>query len=151
YYLADRSNVAVDVVDAKAAKLSAQLAVSPPFAGFVTTADCTAKGGTTCSGPNGVVAAYPWLFVTDGGSRVVNIDLRTGQIAPGGDIVTAAHDPNRTDELAYAPGPGLLLVINNADSPPFGTFISVNTTTGALTVGHKITFPDATNGAEQPV
>src|SRR5205823_1134761 len=86
-----------------------------------------------------------------GGSRVVNIDLRTDQIAPGGDVVVAANDPNRTDELAYAPELGLLLVINNADTPPFGTFISVDTTSGALTVGKKITFDDATNGAEQPV
>src|SRR5262249_20850244 len=139
YYLADRSNVAVDVVDAKTAALSGQLSVSPPFAGVVTTADCKARGGTTCSGPNGVVAASPWLFVTDGGSRVVNIDLRTGTIAPGGDVVTAANDPNRADELAYAPELGLLLVINNADAVPFGTFISVNTTTGALTVGQRIT------------
>src|SRR5262249_47374736 len=63
-----------------------------------------------------------------GGSRVVNIDLRTGQIAPGGDVVTAPNDPNRADELAYAPELGLLLVINNADAVPFGTFISVNKT-----------------------
>jgi hypothetical protein len=150
YYLADRSNVAVDVVDAQTAELSGQIAVSPPFAGVVPTADCTAIGGANCSGPNGVVAAYPWLFVTDGGSRVVNIDLRTGQIAPGGDLVVAAS-PNRTDELAYAPGLGLLLVINNADMPPFGTFIRVNQTTGALTIEAQITFTAATNGAEQPV
>ena len=143
--------MAVDVVDAQTAELSGQIAASPPFAGVVPTADCTAIGGANCSGPNGVVAAYPWLFVTDGGSRVVNIDLRTGQIAPDGDVVTANHDPNRADELAYAPGPGLLLVINNADTPPFGTFISVNKMTGALTVGQRITFTDATNGAEQPV
>jgi hypothetical protein len=151
YYLADRSNVVVDVVDAKTATLSGQISVSPAFAGVVTAADCAARGGTTCSGPNGVVAAYPWLFVTDGASRVVNIDLRTGQIAPGGDVVTAKNDPNRADELAYAPELGLLLVINNADATPFGTFISVNTTTGALTVGQRITFTDATNGVEQPV
>jgi len=151
YYLADRSNVAVDVVDAKTAAFITQVSVSPPFAGVVPTAICTAAGGSNCSGPNGVVAAFPWLFVTDGGSRVVNIDLRTGQIAPGGDVVTAPNDPNRADELAYAPELGLLLVINNADAVPFGTFISVNTTTGALTVGKRITFTAATSGAEQPV
>jgi hypothetical protein len=151
YYLADRSNVAVDVVDAKTAAFIGQISVNPPFAGFVPTATCNDAGGRNCSGPNGVVAAYPWLFVTDGGSRVVNIDLRTGQIAPGGDLVVAANDPNRTDELAYAPELGLLLVINNADTPPFGTFISVDTTTGALTKRDQIFFPGATNGAEQPV
>ena len=112
YYLADRSNVAVDVVDAATATLIGPISVSPPFAGVVPAPICMASGGSNCSGPNGVVAAYPWLFVTDGGSRVVNIDLRTGQIAPGGDIVTAAGDPNRADELAYDPDIGLLLVIN---------------------------------------
>jgi hypothetical protein len=151
YYLTDRSNVAVDVVDAKTAGFIGQISVSPPFAGVVPTPTCIAAGGANCSGPNGVVAAFPWLFVTDGGSRVVNIDLRTGQIAPGGDVVTAPNDPNRADELAYAPELGLLLVINNADAVPFGTFISVNKTTGALTVGKRITFTAATNGAEQPV
>ena len=151
YYLTDRSNVAVDVVDAKTAGFIGQISVSPPFAGVVPTPTCIAAGGANCSGPNGVVAAFPWLFVTDGGSRVVNIDLRTGQIAPGGDVVTAPADPNRADELAYAPELGLLLVINNADAVPFGTLISVNKTTGALTIGQRITFTAATNGAEQPV
>jgi hypothetical protein len=84
YYLADRSNVAVDVLNAKTAAFIGQISVSPPFAGVVPTAICNAAGGANCSGPNGVVAAFPWLFVTDGGSRVVNIDLRSGQIAPGG-------------------------------------------------------------------
>jgi hypothetical protein len=112
-------------------------------------------GFSNCSGPNGVVVAYPWLFVTDGGSRVVNIDLRTCDLTapctPVGDVTTADNDPNRADELAYAPELGVLLVINNADTLPFGTFINVNTMTGALTRGKKISFPDAIGGAEQPV
>jgi hypothetical protein len=151
YYLADRSNVAVDVVDAKTAAFIGQISVDPPFAGVVT---CP-PGFSNCSGPNGVVAAYPWLFVTDGGGRVVNIDLRTCDLTtpctPVGDVTTADNDPNRADELAYAPELGVLLVINNADTPPFGTFINVNTMTGALSRGKKISFPDAISGAEQPV
>src|SRR5262245_64550104 len=99
YYLADRSNVAVDVVDAKTAAFIMQISVSPPFAGVVPTAICTAAGGSNCSGPNGVVAAFPWLFVTDGGSRVVNIDLRTGQLAPAGAAVKAATAAHRAHEL----------------------------------------------------
>jgi hypothetical protein len=62
----------------------------------------------------------------------------------------------RADELAYDPTHGLLLVVNNADTPPFATLISVNTTNGHLTVGSRLTFDaahgvDAQNGAEQPV
>jgi len=147
YYLGDRSNKAVDVVDAKTGQFVKQISATPAFKGFV---PCSPPAGANdCAGPNGVVAAFPWLFVTDGGSRVITIDLRTD--ATVSDVTTSAGDQKRADELAYAPELGLLLVINNADSPPFGTLISVNKSSGALTVGARITFTDATNGAEQPV
>src|SRR5262249_38968059 len=146
YYLADRSNAAVDVVDGTASKFVKQISASPAFKGFT--------GSNATSGPNGVVAAFPWLFVTDGNSRVVSIDLRTDTTVS--DVSTGGAAGLRADELAYDPQDGLLLVINNADTPPFGTLISVNKMTGALTVGSKITFDaahgvDAQNGAEQPI
>ena len=63
YYLADRSNKAVDVVNAKTDTFVAQIFPNNgrvPFAGFV---PCSpAAGANDCAGPNGVVAAYPWLF-----------------------------------------------------------------------------------------
>jgi len=152
YYLADRSNVVVDVIDASQAAFVTQLSANPPFAGFVSAADCAARPGGnpggSCVGPNGVVAAFPWLFVTDGNSRVVTIDLRNGNTV--GDVQTKAGDPNRADELAYDPKDGIILAINNADTIPFGTLIKVNKTTGALTVQTTIPFPNATGGAEQP-
>src|SRR5207244_1153671 len=73
-------------------------------------------GANDCAGPNGVVATFPWLFVTDAGSRVVTIDLRNG--ATVADIVTRAGEPTRADELAYNQRDALLLVINNASTPP---------------------------------
>src|SRR5262249_6668718 len=80
YYLADRSNAAVDVVDAQTGKFVKQIAATPAFKGFT--------GSNATSGPNGVVAAFPWLFATDGSSRVVNIDLRNdktvGDVSTGG-------------------------------------------------------------------
>ena len=146
YYLADRSNAVVDVVDARANQLIAQINAKPAFKGFT--------GSTATSGPNGVVAAFPWLFATDANSRVVSINLRSGETV--GDVSTGGAPGLRADELAYDPGDGLLLVVNNADTPPFATLISVSKTTGALAVGKRITFDaahgvDATNGAEQPV
>jgi hypothetical protein len=155
YYLADRSNRVVDVVDAKTGTFVGQIVPNSgfaPFAGFV---PCVPpKAANDCAGPNGVVAAFPWLFVTDAPSRVLSIDLRTGQTVS--EVLTRVGEPTRADELAYAPGPGLLLVINNAATPPFGTLIKVNKTNGQLTFGTTITFDaahgvDATNGAEQPV
>ena len=154
YYLADRSNAAVDVVDAASGKFIEQIQASPAFAGFVSI------GGVAhneLSGPDGVVSAFPWLFVTDAGSRVVSFDLRTTPPTQVSDVTTKAGDPLRADELAYDPEDGLILAINNADTPaPFGTLISVDKNTGKLTVGKRITFDaahgvDATNGAEQPI
>jgi hypothetical protein len=153
YYLADRSNNVVDVVDASSAAFVGQLSANPPFAGFVSAADCAAmpggNPGGSCVGPNGVVAAFPWLFVTDGNSRVVTIDLRTGNTV--GDLQTKVGDPNRADELAYDPKDGIILAINNADTIPFGSLIKVNKSTGALTLMKTIPFPNATGGAEQPI
>jgi hypothetical protein len=155
YYLADRSNKVVDVVDAKTATFLTQLRATPDFRGFLPCS--SAMGANDCAGPNGVVAAFPWLFVTDAGSRVVTIDVRHGNTVA--DVVTRAGDPTRADELAYDPRDGLLLVISNVQfpgHPPFATLIEVNKKTGALTVGKSIILDaahgvDAQNGAEQPV
>src|SRR5712691_2645138 len=144
YYLADRSNAVVDVVDANTGTFDRQIA-----GGFKGVAVVNGVVQSGQSGPNGVVAVFPWLFVTDASSRVVSIDLRTDTVVS--DVSTGGADNFRADELAYDPQDGLLLVINANDTPPFGTFITVNKANGQLTVGTQISFPFATNGAEQPV
>jgi hypothetical protein len=156
YYLADRFNFAVDALSAE----SIVTQIFPnnghaPFAGFT---PCSPPAGANdCAGPNGVVAAFPWLFVTDAPSRVVNFDLRQNPPLTVSEVTTLAGEPTRADELAYDPKDGLILAINNAATPPFGTLISVNQTTGALAVVKNIFFDladtgvDAQNGAEQPV
>jgi len=150
YYLADRSNAGIDVVDAKTGTFLK--VIKGGFAGVKFNAAGAAD--TAHSGPNGLTVSGRWLFATDAGSRVVAIDLTTDQVA--GSITTSAS-ANRADELAYDPDSGTLLVINNADSPPFGTLVSVNKSTGQLTLGPQVVFDkshagfDATNGAEQPV
>jgi hypothetical protein len=159
FYVADRSNAAVDVVDAVSGKFLMQISASPAFKGVVLTGPGAANNNV--SGPDGVVAAFPWLFVTDGGSRVVSFDLRTSPPTQVSDVTTNKGDANRADELAYDPEDGTLLVINNADTPPFGTLISVDKNTGKLTVGKRINLcapasatcagVDAQNGAEQPI
>ena len=138
YYLADRSNSAVDVVDARRNVFVRQ--IHGGFHGFT--------GNNDTSGPNGVVVAGHFLFVTDAPSRVVAIDLRTDAIV--GEVNTGGAAGLRADEVAYDPEDSLLLAVNNADSPPFATLIKVDRNSGALTVVQRITFADATNGAEQP-
>src|SRR3954454_22964675 len=137
YYLADRSDQAVDVVDAKRNVFVKQIKAN--FKGFT--------GSNDTSGPNGVVVSGHFLFVTDATSRVVTIDLRTDKVVS--EASTGGEPGLRADELAYDPEDGLLLPVNNADSPPFATLIKVDKSTGKLTVLTRITFANATNGAEQ--
>src|SRR3954462_7424017 len=109
YYLADRSNQAVDVVDSRPNSFVKQ--IHGGFAGF--------SGNNDTSGPNGVVVSGHWLFVTDAPSRLVTIDLGPAhivrEVSPGG----AAGC--RADEIAFHPVHNLLLPVNNADDPPFAT------------------------------
>jgi hypothetical protein len=150
YYLGDRSNASVDVVDAKTNQFVKTIKAG--FKGVVFKPNPSGPGlvaDNDRSGPNGVVVSGRWLFVTDAPSRVVSIDLVTDTKVD--EVSTGGADALRADELAYDPDDGLLLVVNNADSPPFASLITVNKLTGHLTLGTRITFTTATNGAEQPV
>jgi len=159
YYLADRNNFAVDALFAES--IVTQIVPNnghKPFAGFT---PCSPPAGANdCAGPNGVVAAFPWLFVTDAPSRVLTFDLRTNPPTTVSEVDLLAGlpgEPTRADELAYDPKDGLILAINNASTPPVATLVSVNQTTGALAVVKNIFLDtarsgvDAQNGAEQPV
>jgi hypothetical protein len=155
YYLADRSNAVVDVVDTKTGTLVTQL--QGGFKGF------TGTNGT--SGPNGVTSGGHCLFVTDAPSRVASFNTSSNPPIFVNAVTTASGDLNRADELAYDPRDNVLFAINNADTPPFGTFIKVDPFTCGLTqptapapgmsAPDRIIFNvaggvDATGGAEQP-
>ncbi len=152
YYLGDRSNASVDVFDVKHNRFVKTIKAG--FKGVV----FNAAGGANNdkSGPNGVVVSGRWLFVTDAPSRVVAIDLTTDTKVS--EVSTGGMPGLRADELAFDAEGGVILAVNNADDPPFATLIKVDTNTGKLTLGKRITFKNfgpgadtATNGAEQPV
>src|SRR5262245_56516850 len=119
YFLADRSNAVVDVVDAKAGTFLRQ--IKGGFQGFT--------GNNDTSGPNGVTVSGNLLFVTDAPSRVVAIDLSRND-AIVGEAHTGGADNNRADELAFDPRDRLILAVNNADSPPFASLITVDASGG---------------------
>ena len=155
YYLADRNNFAVDALFAES--IVKQIVPNnghAAFAGISPPAFSTATAG-----PNGVVAAFPWLFVTDAPSRLLTFDLRQNPPLTVSEVDLLPGEPTRADELAYDPKDGLILAINNASTPPVATLVSVNQTTGALVVLKNIFLDtasghsgiDAKNGAEQPV
>jgi len=153
YYLGDRSNAAVDVVNAKTGTFVKHITASPAFAGIKLNASGTVNNNL--SGPNGVatgvVGTQDCLFAGDGPSRVVSFSL------PGGTQVTSISTGGmfRADEMAFDPKDKLLAVANNADSPPFLTLLNVSAKC-ALTIKSKILLNtangvNATNGAEQAV
>ena len=133
YYLADRSNAAVDVVDTTENAVVKQIT---GFKGFT--------GNNDTSGPNGVVpVSRRELWVGDGDSLVQVVDVPTGSIV----ATISTGGKNRADELAYDPQHGLIVIANDADDPPFLSFINVN----SRSVAKKLDFPNATDGLEQPV
>ena len=155
YYLADRFNFAVDALSA--GSIVTQIFPNnghAPFAGFTPCAMQPA-GANDCAGPNGVVAAFPLLFVTDAPSRVLSFSLLTNPPTTVIEVTTLAGEPTRADELAFDPKDRLILAINNASTPPFGTLINVDgvgnlsvVTNIFLDAAHGV---DARNGAEQPL
>ena len=134
YYLADRSNAAVDMVNTR----------DNSFIGRVNGFTGDDKRGHDYGGPNGVVAAGSLVWAGDGNSNLQAIDLNANPphiiktIATGGKL--------RVDELAYDEKDQIILAANNADSPPFITLVSAKT----LTSLGRVTFPEA-NGIEQSV
>src|SRR5262245_4173579 len=125
YYLADRSNAVIDVVNAKTDTFVRQ--IDGKFRGFT--------GNNDTSGPNGVVVigrpGRQFLIVTDANSRVVSINLQTDTIIS--EVSTGGAAGLRADELAFDPVDNLVMPVNNADDPPFATLIKVDPNTGALT------------------
>jgi len=124
YYLADRSNKGIDIVDTKKGAYVGRVA------GMV--GPIMKKDGTCCnndkSGPNGVVTVNgKEAWVGDGDSTVKVIDLKTGKIT---DTIKTGGEA-RADELGYDPKDQIIAIANNADEPPFLTFISAKP-------GHKI-------------
>ncbi|HTI86003.1 MAG TPA: cytochrome C nitrite reductase [Alphaproteobacteria bacterium] len=133
YFLADRSNKSVDVIDAKTDKYLTRVT------GFVGDGP---KGNV--SGPNGVVAVNnaTEVWAGDGDSTVKVVDLKAGKVV---DTISTGGT-KRADEVAWDPREGVFIVANDADEPPFVTLIS--TKPGHKVLG-KITFPQATDGIEQ--
>jgi hypothetical protein len=148
YYLGDRSNRGVDVVDAATGTYLKRITATPPFAGVA--ASCPNGDVNACSGPNGVTAGGNCLFAGDTPSRIVSFKLPEGRQVS--DINTGGA-PYRVDEMAY--GDGFLFVTNNANVPPFGTLLSAAADC-KLTIIQKFVYNaasgvDATNGAEASV
>jgi DNA-binding beta-propeller fold protein YncE len=116
YYLADRSNAGVDIIDAQNNVFLMRIG------GFVGEAFKNGAADNDHSGPNGVlvISEQNQLWAGDGDSTVKVIDLHTNTIIQ----TISTQGAARADEMAYDPQDHILAVANNADDPPFITLIS---------------------------
>lgn len=137
YILADRTNASVDFFDARDDTFTGRVG---GFRG--------AQATTSISGPNGVVVVdHKEVWAGDGDSTVKVIDIATFQITD----TISTHGKFRADEVSYDPADHILAAANNADTPPFLTFIDTN----SHAILAQITFdgtngtPNATGGLEQ--
>src|SRR5258705_2177211 len=117
YFLADRNNKAVDVVDTKSNKLIAQ--IPGPFTGAGATTDE--------SGPDGIVGitGTHTIYVGDVDSIKV-IDTDTQKTV---NTIAISNSGSRVDEGCYDPDDHLAMYASPGDSPPFATFVSTLTQT----------------------
>ncbi len=144
YYLADRTNNAIDLVDS----------ATDTFLGFIGRGHYTGSRPCPgqprelrhCAGPNGVVTDdLGHVWAGDGDGNIIEADATK----PGTAIIRSipTGGKGRVDEMAYDPIDRILLAENDGDSPPRVTFISV---TDGVVLGHYV-YPADQDGMEQPV
>jgi hypothetical protein len=156
YYLADRSNSGIDIIDTDA------LTFKRTIGGFVGIVPPTGPVDINHSGPDGVTSHGRWLYAGDGDSslKVIDLDNLTTPIqqtlftvSPAGKAGTS-----RVDEMALTTDGTLLLAANNAEDPPYATLFAANgdnavsNVKAIIAIGVDATIIPAGNGLslEQP-
>jgi len=132
YYLADRSNNAIDIIDTEQLtfkrSLGQGLFKGLKFNGAGTAAD------NAHSGPNGVVTHGRWVYAGDGDSSLKVLDLDSPPLfALKASVSTGGS--TRLDEMALTTDGKYLIAANNAEDPPFVTLFKANGDAPANSVG----------------
>src|SRR5438876_5513707 len=149
YYLADRSNAGIDIIDTH------HLAFKRRLGGFVgVKLNANGTVNNDISGPDGVVTHGRWLYAGDGDSTLKVFDLDGADAPAQAPLKTGGKF--RVDEMALTTDGELLLTVNNADDPPFATLFAANGDRNHSSVRelshitiNAVLFPD-TPGIEQP-
>ena len=120
FYLADRSNSAIDIIDTETLKFKRFLG---GFVGVVLNKNGTVDNNH--SGPDGVATHGRWLYAGDGNSTLKVFDLDAPPaLALKRTIGTGGT--TRVDEMALTTDGELLLAANNAEDPPYTTLFAAN-------------------------
>jgi hypothetical protein len=151
YYLADRSNAGIDIIDTKTLTFKRRIT---GFIGEVITSPPAVNNDV--SGPDGVVTHGRWLYAGDGNSTLKVIDLN--------DLITPIKQSintggtTRVDEMALTTDGKVLIAANNAEDPPFATLFRANGDAGTsstsiisrITIDPTIVPPAKGLAIEQP-
>jgi len=153
YYLADRSNAGIDVIDTRT------LTFKRTIGGFVgVKLNGTGAVNNNISGPDGVTSHGRWLYAGDGNSTLRVIDL-DAPAASATKQVLSTGGTTRVDEMALTADGGMLLAANNAEDPPYGTLFDANGDRGSsavtqlshITIDAAIVPPGFGLSIEQPI
>ena len=122
YYLADRSNASIDVIDTKHLTFK-RFVGKGLFVGVKLNAAGTAVNNDI-SGPDGVVTHGRWLYAGDGDSTLKVFDLDGPNALAQPPLSTGGT--TRVDEMALTGDGELLLTVNNAEDPPYANLFAAN-------------------------
>lgn len=121
YFLSDRANFGIDIINTQTLKFERTLG---GFVGIKLNSAGTAVDNNH-SGPDGVTTHNRWLYAGDGNSslKVFDLDAPTASA-----LKQTIFTPGltRIDEMSLTPDGKLLLAVNNAEDPPFGTLFAAN-------------------------
>jgi len=113
YYLADRSNAGIDIIDTRHLTFKRTLGKGH-FVGIVLNANGTVNNDK--SGPDGVVTHGRWLYAGDGDSTLKVFDLDAPDASALKQTISTGGS-FRVDEMALTTDGELLLTVNNAEEP----------------------------------
>jgi hypothetical protein len=151
YVLADRTNASIDFVSTDN---NAFLGRAGGFQGQALKPDGTADN--TISGPDGVVIVnHKEVWAGDGDSTLKIVDIKTMTVKDTIPITDPTHPDVklRVDEMTWDVRDHLVAAANNANSPPFISFVDVDThkVLGQIVFDGTNNTPNATDtGIEQP-
>jgi len=123
YYLADRSNAAIDILDTRHLTFKRFLGKGQ-FVGVKLNAAGTAVNNDI-SGPDGVVTHGRWLYAGDGDSTLKVFDLDAPDASALKQTLSTGG-ATRVDEMALTTNGELLLTVNNAEDPPYANLFAAN-------------------------
>lgn len=141
YYLADRSNKGIDIVNTKTDEWVGNVS---GFIGAVVDEKHPKPQhpDSKKSGPNGVIGAGDEVWAGDGAGKIQVVDYKQMKIV---DTIDTGGK-YRTDSVTYDPKNMVFLAGNPNDEPTFLTLVSMKD----RKIIKKIDVPEATDGLEEP-